>query len=125
VQLAMLLLWQVLQDQREALEAQAGLDRLAHKEFRAYKAMLAQQVHKEILVIKALQAQLERQAQSLDQQVRLARQAQQALKVRMVFHQAFINIKLIQVKQAEHLQMAMFIGIMQLKHQQQALHLVI
>jgi hypothetical protein len=55
----------------------------------------------------------------------LAQLVQLALKVLMVFHQAFINIKLIQVKQAEHLQMAMFIGIMQLKHQQQALHLVI
>jgi hypothetical protein len=125
VQLAMLLLWQVQQDQQVALEAQAGLDRLAHKEFRAYKAMLAQQVHKEILVIKAQQVRLERQAQLQDQQVRLELQAQQARKVRMAYHQAIINIKLIQVKQAEHLLLAMFIGIMQLKHPQQILCLVI
>ena len=92
VQLAMLLLWQVLQDRQVALEAQAGLDQLAHKEFRAYKAMLAQQVHKEILVMKALQARLERQAQLLAQQVRLVLQALQARKVLMAFHLAFMNI---------------------------------
>jgi hypothetical protein len=49
----------------------------------------------------------------------------QALKVLMEFHQATMNIKLIQVKQAEHLLLAMFIGIMQLKHPQQILCLVI
>jgi hypothetical protein len=49
----------------------------------------------------------------------------QALKVLMAYHQAIINTKLIQVKQAEHRRVAMFIGIMQLKHPQQILCLVI